>query len=140
MPDLFSYAEAKAARDRGMAQAAARCPEFGARALAALERIARRQLHVHIDDLLCELGDDRPASPNAMGSVWTRAIRAGFIQRSNQIRPCTTDPLKRAHLYPVYFSLIFRPELGARDVAPAPASVTPPSTARGGDYCGKATP
>ena len=109
MTDLFSFAEAKRQRDAGMELAAAHADDFCELAYACLIRVARRQIHVHVDDLLLELDGRRPSSPNAMGSVWVRAIRAGIIQRSNQVRPCKTDPKKHAHQCPVYFSRIFDP-------------------------------
>ena len=112
MDDLFAHAEAKALRDAGMAQASSRDPSFGDRAFQAIERIARRQPHVHVDDLLSEL-NERPSSPNAMGAVWLRAIRAGFIERSSEMRPCATDPKKHAHNYPIYFSRIYNQQPGA---------------------------
>jgi hypothetical protein len=93
MTDLFALAEAKRQRDAGIAQAAAHADDFW-------------QIHVHVDDLLLELDGRRPSSPNAMGSVWMRAIRNGVIQHSNQTRPCITDAGKHAHRYPIYFSRI----------------------------------
>ena len=80
MTDLFEYAlKAKRQRDAGMQQAAAHADDFCEFAYACLLRIARRQIHVHVDDLLLELDGRRPSSPNAMGSVWVRAMRAGII-------------------------------------------------------------
>jgi hypothetical protein len=109
MTDLFAFAEAKRQRDAGMQQAAAHAEDFCEFAYACLVRIARRQVHLHIDDLLLELDGRRPASPNAMGSIWMRAIRNGVIQHSNQTRPCITDAGKHAHRYPIYFSRIHDP-------------------------------
>lgn len=107
MTDLFTYAEAKAQRDAGMARAEAHSPIFAVAAYAAIERVSRRQAHVHVDDILAE-NVPEPNHPNAWGAVWAKAIRAGIIQRSNQTRPCATDPKKHAHQYPIYFSRIYR--------------------------------
>jgi hypothetical protein len=109
MTDLFAFAEAKRQRDAGMDLAASHAEDFCEFAYTCLVRIARRQIHCHIDDLLVELDGRRPASPNAMGSIWMRAIRNGIIQRSNETRPCKADSGKHAHRYCVYFSRIHDP-------------------------------
>jgi hypothetical protein len=104
--------EARALRDAGLAQAQAHAPKFADLAYAAIERVARRQVHVHIDDVLTAIatsGLPVPNHPNVWGAVWARAIRAKLIQRTNQVKPCTADPKKHAHQYPVYFSLIYDP-------------------------------
>lgn len=106
MSDLFAFAEARAQRDAGMASAAAHSPSFMEAAFQAIERVALRQIHVHVDDVLAE-GVPAPHHPNAWGAVWMRAIRAGIIQRSNQTRPCKTDAKKHAHQYPIYFSRVY---------------------------------
>jgi hypothetical protein len=110
-PDLFAFAQAR--RDAGMAQAEANArPDFSAAAFAAIERVARQQVHVHIDAVLAAMavtGAPAPHHPNAWGPVWLRAIRSGIIQRTTETRPCQSDPKKNAHRYPVYFSLIFDP-------------------------------
>jgi hypothetical protein len=112
MTDLFAFAEAKRQRDAGMNIAVdaqdAEVPRWSDIAYAAIERVARRQIHVHVDDVIGE-NVPRPAHTNAWGAVWTRAIRAGIIQRSNQVRPCRTDPKKHAHQSPVYYSRIYDP-------------------------------
>jgi hypothetical protein len=105
--DLFSYA--KESRDIGMSLAvSAQGPRWADIAYAAIERVARRQVHVHVDDVLRE-GVPDPTHFNAWGAVWMRAIKNGIIQRSNQTRPCTVDPGKHAHSYPIYFSRIHDP-------------------------------
>ncbi len=109
--DLFSFRDAQTLRDQGLAQAAANAPIFSALALQAIEAIARRQPQVHIDDVL-SAGVTAPAHPNAWGAVWLKAIRKGFIMRTAATRPCKTDRKKHAHAYPVYASLIFKPEAG----------------------------
>jgi hypothetical protein len=90
-----------------MAQAVAHSPRFADEALEAIKRVARRQIHVLVDDVLAEC-KARPNHPNAFGAVWMRAIREGIIQRTNQVRP-SKDPAKHAHNYPIYFSLIRDP-------------------------------
>jgi hypothetical protein len=105
--DLFDYAESVRRRDEGMRLAAAHSPRFADEAFEAIKRVALRQVHVHVDDIIAEC-TARPAHPNAWGQVWTRAIREGVIQRTNQTRP-SRDPAKHAHRYAVYFSLIFDP-------------------------------
>jgi hypothetical protein len=98
-------ATGRAARDAGLADAAAHAPRFVDRALAALEAIARQQPTVHVDDVIA-VGIE-PPHPNAWGAVWMRAINAGLIARTGETRP-SSDPRKRAHRYPVYRSLVFR--------------------------------
>ena len=110
MTDLFQYAQQQ--RDRGMNIAVsaqdAEVPRWSDIAYAAIERVARRQIHVHIDNVLAE-NVPRPAHANAWGAVWMRAIRNGIIQRSNETRPCKADSGKHAHRYCVYFSCIHDP-------------------------------
>lgn len=106
--DLLSLAEARRLRDEGMQRAAGNSPSFVEFAYAALERIARRQIHVYTDDLLKELGDVRPTHPNAFGTVWRQAIQKGLLQRTNQCQ-ASADPLKHGHLYPIYFSRVYDP-------------------------------
>lgn len=104
--DLFSYAIARANRDRGMAQASsAQGPDWAAQAYAAIVRIAQRQATVHVDDVLREF-PERPAHFNAWGSVWMRAIKAGIIERTQETR-VSEHKAKHAHRYPVYHSLKF---------------------------------
>jgi hypothetical protein len=108
--DLLEYARLR--RDDGMAMASQAQdetqPNWSQIAYQAIENIARRQVHIHIDHVLCA-GVPQPHHPNAWGSVWMRAIRNGIIQRSSETRPCTVDPIKNAHRYPVYFSRIYDP-------------------------------
>lgn len=105
--DLLEYA--RSLRDTGMARAQqAQGPEWSELAYAAIERVARRQVHVHIDDILQE-GVPQPRHHNCWGAVWMRAIRSDVIQPTAIRRQCTVDPRKHAHQYPVYFSLIHDP-------------------------------
>ena len=103
--------EAGRLRDEGMALAetaeAAVSPAFSEVAYQAIVDVARRQTTVHIDDVLvaCKV---RPFHPNAWGSVWTRAIRAGIIRYTGMRKGCLTDIKKRKHVYPVYESTIFQ--------------------------------
>jgi hypothetical protein len=101
------FAAARARRDVALAQVEAHGPRWSEIAYSAIEEIARKQPQVHIDDVLAA-GVSQPHHPNAWGAVWMKAIRAEIIQRSNQTRPCTRDPKKHAHQYPVYFSRIYR--------------------------------
>lgn len=108
----FDLDGARQRRDTGMALAAAAQdhdePRWTDIAYAAIERVARRQPHVHVDDVLAE-NVPPPAHYNAWGACWMRAIKRGIIQRSNQSRPCRTDSGKHAHQYPIYFSRIHDP-------------------------------
>lgn len=107
--DLFAFAEAKQRRDTGMARAAeAQGPRWAEIAYAAIERVALRQITCHIDDVIRE-GVPKPHHFNAWGAVWMRAIRAGIIQPCAERRPCTLDPAKHSHAYPVYLSRLFDP-------------------------------
>jgi len=109
---LLDAIEAVKRRDRGMALASdaqdRKAPKWSEVAYAAIERVARRQIHVHVDDVLRE-GVPQPHHPNAWGVVWMRAIKAGVIQHSNQTKPCATDKRKHAHRYPIYFSRVHDP-------------------------------
>jgi len=103
--DLLEYARAR--RDLGMDRAAeAQGKPWAEIAYAAIERVARRQLEVHVDDVLAE-GVPTPRHYNAWGAIWVRAIKNATIQRTNQTRLCATDKRKNAHRYPIYRSLIF---------------------------------
>lgn len=109
--DLFSYAEARERRDRGMALAEAaqnrKVPRWSDIAYAAIENVARRQVHVFVDDVLAA-GVPEPAHFNSWGPVWKRAIDNGVLQRTNQTR-VSADPKKHCHSYPIYFSQIYDP-------------------------------
>lgn len=106
--DLFDWAKHR--RDAGMTEAAFAevfsNPDFGEAAYAAICHVARRQCELHVDDILrfCKV---KPSHPNAWGAVWMRAIKDGVIVRTGTVRPCKTDPCKRAHQYPVYASGLF---------------------------------
>lgn len=108
--DLFAYAEARQRRDAGMRLAAEAqeytAPGFAEAAYAAILALARRQPEVHIDDFL-RVCTARPHHPNVGGSIWRRAIANGVIEKTGRTRPCTVDPIKNAHDYPLYRSLIF---------------------------------
>jgi hypothetical protein len=125
MTQLFALAAAKRRPDdAGTAPAAAHAPISFEAALAAIERIARRQIQVHPDDVMPECRAE-PGHHDAWdaawdatwgatwgavwGAAWAAALRNGFIQRTNQTRPCTTDPTTHPHPCPVYFSLIHDP-------------------------------
>jgi hypothetical protein len=78
---------------------------------AAICHVARRQIEVHIDDVLlhCKV---QASHPNAGGAVWVRAIKDGVIIRTGTIRPCVSDPGKHKHNYPVYRSGLFHGRAG----------------------------
>ena len=109
--DLFSHAEAQAIlrRDRGIAMAAAaqdeKVPGFSELAYSHICNLARRHEEIHVD-LFLQTFPIKPDHPNAFGAPWLRAKRNRIIEHSGRVRPCTIDPNKNAHLYPVYRSLI----------------------------------
>ena len=105
---LFDAAEGRARRDAGMACAArAQGTQWGEYAYGLLEQLCRERPEVHTDDLAAVL-EWHPASPNAMGAVWGRAIRNGLIERTGALRT-SRQPEKHAHSYPIYSSLVYRP-------------------------------
>jgi hypothetical protein len=107
---MSAISDARARRDAGIEAAAEaedrRQPAFAVAAYAAILSVATRQQTVHVDDVLAACSV-RPASPNAWGSVWQRAIRDGVIIKTGRTRPCITDRRKNAHDYPVYASSLF---------------------------------
>jgi hypothetical protein len=108
--DLIELAEAL--RDRGMSLAAdaqdRALPGFSDMAFNHICDLASRHEFVHID-LFLNSFHIKPEHPNAFGAPWQRAKRERIIEHSGRVRPCTVDPAKNAHLYPVYRSLIYRP-------------------------------
>jgi hypothetical protein len=107
---LDDYAEGLAARDAGMAEA-----EFAERLsgsdycdalYAAICHVARRQCEVHADDVL-PLVKVKPSHPNSAGSVWKRAMKEGVLLGEIGRRRCATDPIKKAHVCPIYRSGVF---------------------------------
>ncbi len=107
--DLVDLAEDLKQRGMFLATAAQEfvSPLWSERAYQAIRRLATRQQHVHVDDLLRTFME-RPAHPNAFGAVWQRAIRERIIIHSGRVKPCTVDPTKHKHQSPVYLSLIYR--------------------------------
>jgi hypothetical protein len=107
MNDLFS--KAIDARDAGIEKAFEaqdrKDPAWVERAYNAIVEIAKRSETVHVDDVLSTFSNP-PRHPNSWGAVWMRAIRNGVIARTGTARPCTIDPKKHAHNYPVYRSLV----------------------------------
>ena len=96
-------------RDAGVELAASaqeeKSPGWSARAYAAILTVARSKPTVHVDDVLAQF-EEKPAHPNAWGSVWVRAIREKVLARTGRVAPCVRDAGKRAHNYPVYQSLV----------------------------------
>ena len=113
MNDLFTFAarEAERRKQRGMGLAADAqerdAPGFGELAYRHIVRLAQRHPEIHID-LFLSTFEFKPDRPNAMGSVWQRAIREKIIAHSGRVRKCKADPVKAAHSYPVYSSLVYR--------------------------------
>lgn len=106
----FDDYEAVRARDIGMVEA-----EFAERLsgsdycdvlYAAICHVARRQCEVHADDVI-PLVKVRPAHPNCAGSVWKRAMKDGVLLGEIGRRKCATDPIKKAHVCPIYRSGVF---------------------------------
>lgn len=108
--DDFTARQAMAARDIGMIEAEFAetlvNPDFAEVAYAAICHVARRQMEVHVDDILrfCKI---KPSHPNAWGAVWMRAIRDGVISRTGTVKPCLSDAGKHKHNYPLYRSGLF---------------------------------
>lgn len=111
--DLFDHANALEIlrRDHGMALAAEAqeraVPGFAELAYRHICNLAAENEEVHID-LFLRTFKLKPEHPNAFGSPWMKAKRDGIIKHSGRVRPCTVDPAKNAHLYPVYTSLVCR--------------------------------
>src|SRR5262245_25203965 len=105
--DLFDFDEGVRGRDAGMELAAdAEGPDFAFAAFDAICRVAARQELLFVDDILSECAI-RPQHHNAWGAVWMRAIREKIIENIG-ITKHSSDPLKHAHRYPIYRSLIYR--------------------------------
>ena len=81
-------------------------PQWCELAYAAIRKVAERKIIIHVDDLI-SAGLPEPSHYNAWGAVWMRAIRDGVIQRSGETRS-SKQPGKHAHLYPIYFSRVYR--------------------------------
>lgn len=111
--NLFEHAEAQAIlrRDRGMALAAdaqdRAVPGFTELAYAHIFNLACEHEEVHIDLFLTTF-KIKPDHPNAFGAPWQKAKRDRVIEHSGRVLPCTVDPTKHAHQYPLYRSLIYR--------------------------------
>lgn len=109
---LFDLPTAQRARDEGMAQAADHAGLlWGEFAYMALKGLAVTRRELHTDDL-AEACPWEPASPNAWGGIWMRALRAGLIERTGELRP-SKQPAKHRHAYPCYRSLVFGKGEGA---------------------------
>ena len=110
--DLFEHAEALSIvrRDRGIALACEAqdraVPGFSELAYAHICNLARHNREVHID-LFLSTFHIKPEHPNAFGAPWQRAKRDGIIKHSGRVRPCTVDPAKNSHLYPLYVSMVW---------------------------------
>lgn len=114
--DIFGGPDAGAMlRDIGMVEAefaeALTGSDYSEALYAAICHVARRQVEVHLDDVL-PLVKTKPSHANAAGFVWVRAIKDGTLIKTGRTRPCTSDPGKRAHNYPLYRSGIFHRRRG----------------------------
>jgi hypothetical protein len=109
---LFDAPEGERRKECGMDLAAAQAgTAWGEYALDVLERVCRRNRYVHTDDLAAAL-EWHPVSGNAMGAVWQRALKRGWIVRTGATRP-SAQPGKHAHRYECYRSTIYGQEPGA---------------------------
>lgn len=114
--DDYTASHAVRLRDIGMIEAefaeTLTGSDFSETAYAAICHVARRQVEIHVDDVLrfCAV---KPSHPNAWGAVWLRAIKDGAIMRTGTVRPCLSDPLKHKHNYPVYRSGLFHARAAA---------------------------
>lgn len=108
--DLFEHAAAAEImrRNRGMSRATdaqeSKTPNFSALAYRHIRNLAEEHDEIHID-LFLKTFSIKPEHPNAFGAPWMKAKRDGLIEEIGR-RPCTVDPNKNAHAYPVYRSLI----------------------------------
>lgn len=109
--DDYTARQAVALRDVGMIEAefaeALTGSNFSEVAYAAICHVARRQVEVHVDDVLRFLKVRPTSHPNCWGQIWLRAIRDGVILKTGTVRPCLSDPAKHLHNCPVYRSGLF---------------------------------
>jgi hypothetical protein len=89
-------------------------PKWTELAYMVIESTAKKNSTVHVDDVAKQavlMKLPVPEKSNAWGSVWTKAIRNGLIQRSGNMRAAGQNFPEHAHkharLYPVYDSLVF---------------------------------
>lgn len=97
-------------RDRGASLAEHHAdmvsPLWSERAYKALLRVARRQEKLFADDVRAEL-NEAPASPNAFGAVWLKAIRDGVVTRTHETIH-SREPRRHKHRYFLYRSNLYR--------------------------------
>jgi hypothetical protein len=79
--------------------------EYNEALFQCIVSIATTQDTVHIDDVLRRF-KRKPAHPNANAGAWRRAKNQRYIWPSGRRLRCTVDPIKNAHDYPVYNSLL----------------------------------
>jgi hypothetical protein len=80
-------------------------PGFTERMLSTIYDIAVEHAELHID-LFADA--EKPQHPNCLGSVWTKAIKLGWIEPTGEWRKSTVDSIKHARKYPIYRSNVFR--------------------------------
>lgn len=104
MTDLF---DALARRDDGIARAEAHAaPPFNVVALALLREYAETHDLVFVDDVRSWAGDRFPDTHDlrALGAVYLKAARNGWIVKSREYRPSTASNMTAK---PVWTSLIY---------------------------------
>lgn len=105
----------EAAKQRGMDAASGHeDARWNAYAAAKLRAVALAKPYVHVDDLYAVCAW-QPRNPNAWGSIWSAAQRGAdrYLAITDRTRP-TNLPGKHRHRYPIYASLIYQGDQGAR--------------------------
>lgn len=97
----------QALRDAAIALVDAADPDFVARALGALQRVAYRQPELTTDDVWVELGS-APRERRAMGAVMQRGKRLGYIRSTKRMQQ-SAQPQCHARPKQVWVSLVWRP-------------------------------
>jgi hypothetical protein len=113
--DLFSYAEARAARDAGMAQVAANAtPGFADVMYELVRKVAQHKPTFTSDDVF-DLYEERKDAPTthdlrAFGPVMMRAARNKICSKANVAPVSSRRPSLHASPRTVWTSLIFNTE------------------------------
>lgn len=98
--------QALADRDRALQQVDRNADEqWKDRALAAVRTVCEQRAEWHSDDVWALTDLDEPREARALGPVVLRAIRLGYCEKTDRVRPSV-----RSHGSgkPVYRSLIYR--------------------------------
>ena len=102
----LSIDDALAARDVQLARVDQHAdPDWKTRALDAVHTVCVLRAEWHSDDIWALTGLDLPREARALGPVVLRAIRLGYCEKTDRVRPSV-----RSHGSgkPVYRSLIYR--------------------------------